>query len=100
MELAISVPKEVMLMARWISDFKLDLLAGGFLHLSFRYVKGDENQHTNQAELAQSVERTTLNRVVEGSIPSFGAFLLPPSTFLLTMAVFWSNLELQTTSIC
>jgi len=25
---------------------------------------------------------------------------LPPSTFLLTMAVFWSNLELQTTSIC
>ena len=24
------------------------------------------------AELAQSVERTTLNRVVEGSIPSFG----------------------------
>ena len=26
------------------------------------------------AELAQSVERTTLNRVVEGSIPSFGVF--------------------------
>ena len=26
------------------------------------------------AELAQLVERTTLNRVVEGSIPSFGAF--------------------------
>ena len=25
------------------------------------------------AELAQLVERTTLNRVVEGSIPSFGA---------------------------
>ena len=26
------------------------------------------------AELAQSVERTTLNRVVVGSIPTFGAF--------------------------
>ena len=72
MELAISVPKEVMLMARWISDFKLDLLAGGFLHLTFIYVKGEVLHHTNQAELAQSVERTTLNRVVEGSIPSFG----------------------------
>ena len=69
----------------WISDFKLDLLAGGFLHLVLIYVKGETFQHTNQAELAQSVERTTLNRVVEGSIPSFGAFLLPPSTFLLTM---------------
>ena len=30
-------------------------------------------QSTISAELAQSVERTTLNRVVEGSIPSFGA---------------------------
>ena len=104
MELAISVPKEVMLMARWISDFKLDLLAGGFLHLVLIYVKGETFQHTNQAELAQSVERTTLNRVVEGSIPSFGvAFLLPPSTFLLTMGcllVQSANLELQTTSIC
>jgi hypothetical protein len=28
------------------------------------------------AELAQSVERTTLNRVVKGSIPLFGAFFL------------------------
>lgn len=27
------------------------------------------------AELAQLVERTTLNRVVEGSIPSFGAII-------------------------
>ena len=27
---------------------------------------------TRSAELAQLVERTTLNRVVEGSIPSFG----------------------------
>ena len=27
-----------------------------------------------KAELAQLVERTTLNRVVEGSIPSFGVF--------------------------
>jgi hypothetical protein len=26
------------------------------------------------AELAQSVERTTLNRVVVGSIPTFGVF--------------------------
>ena len=26
------------------------------------------------AELAQSVERTTLNRVVVGSIPTFGAY--------------------------
>ena len=26
-----------------------------------------------EAELAQSVERTTLNRVVVGSIPTFGA---------------------------
>ena len=31
---------------------------------------------TGQAELAQLVERTTLNRVVEGSIPSFGVLLL------------------------
>ena len=29
-----------------------------------------------RAELAQSVERTTLNRVVVGSIPTFGAFEL------------------------
>ena len=81
MELAISVPKEVMLMARWILrsigfqqliDFGLDLLAGGFSSLVFIYVKGDDIEHRNQAELAQSVERTTLNRVVEGSIPSFG----------------------------
>jgi hypothetical protein len=28
------------------------------------------------AELAQSVERTTLNRVVVGSIPTFGARLV------------------------
>ena len=27
------------------------------------------------AELAQSVERTTLNRVVVGSIPTFGALM-------------------------
>ena len=88
MELAISVPKEVMLMARWILrsigfqqliDFGLDLLAGGFSSLVFIYVKGDDIEHRNQAELAQSVERTTLNRVVEGSIPSFGgeSFGLP-----------------------
>ena len=29
----------------------------------------------SMAELAQSVERTTLNRVVVGSIPTFGDFL-------------------------
>ena len=29
-------------------------------------------QHSKTAELAQLAERTTLNRVVEGSIPSFG----------------------------
>ena len=34
------------------------------------------------AELAQSAERTTLNRVVEGSIPSFGVFCwIPPFSF-------------------
>ena len=32
-----------------------------------------ENQ---QAELAQSVERTTLNRVVVGSIPTFGVMMV------------------------
>ena len=31
-------------------------------------------QTAKQAELAQSVERTTLNRVVVGSIPTFGGF--------------------------
>ena len=32
----------------------------------------------NSAELAQSVERTTLNRVVVGSIPTFGvSFIIP-----------------------
>ena len=41
-----------------------------------------------KAELAQLVERTTLNRVVEGSIPSFGVcflyfcLLLPPCTVI------------------
>ena len=40
-----------------------------------------------QAELAQLAERTTLNRVVEGSIPSFGVLFaqIPPyfgNTFL------------------
>ena len=34
------------------------------------------------AELAQSVERTTLNRVVVGSIPTFGA-----NTFCCAVAV-------------
>ena len=35
-----------------------------------------------RAELAQSAERTTLNRVVEGSIPSFGVFCwIPPFSF-------------------
>jgi MFS-type transporter involved in bile tolerance (Atg22 family) len=36
----------------------------------FSYVPGQQNSTT--AELAQSVERTTLNRVVVGSIPTFG----------------------------
>ncbi len=36
------------------------------------------------AELAQLVERTTLNRVVEGSIPSFGAIVLSSTTLLLS----------------
>ena len=31
-----------------------------------------------KAELAQSVERTTLNRVVVGSIPTFGEFPFTP----------------------
>ena len=31
-------------------------------------------QPSGSAELAQSVERTTLNRVVVGSIPTFGVF--------------------------
>ena len=52
--------------------FHVGSFGGGFLHLVLIYVKGETFQHTNQAELAQSVERTTLNRVVEGSIPSFG----------------------------
>ena len=30
--------------------------------------------HMSTAELAQSVERTTLNRVVVGSIPTFGGY--------------------------
>ena len=46
---------------------------------------------TISAELAQSVERTTLNRVVEGSIPSFGdGSLVPTLTFLIsTLLVFF-----------
>ena len=32
--------------------------------------------YKNSAELAQSVERTTLNRVVVGSIPTFGVLFL------------------------
>ena len=36
---------------------------------------------TISAELAQSVERTTLNRVVEGSIPSFGGHWYPTYLF-------------------
>ena len=32
--------------------------------------------NNSSAELAQSVERTTLNRVVVGSIPTFGEILL------------------------
>ncbi len=35
----------------------------------------NEHRDCNTAELAQSVERTTLNRVVVGSIPTFGANL-------------------------
>ncbi len=41
----------------------------------------DKHLSSTRAELAQSVERTTLNRVVVGSIPTFGAifFSLPLS---------------------
>ena len=35
----------------------------------------------DRAELAQSVERTTLNRVVVGSIPTFGVSLMPPPRY-------------------
>ena len=36
---------------------------------------------TGDAELAQMVERTTLNRVVVGSIPTFGVFLFVDDSF-------------------
>jgi hypothetical protein len=46
---------------------------------------GKREQASALARLAQSVERTTLNRVVEGSIPSPGAsFLLFEETATAT----------------
>jgi hypothetical protein len=49
------------------------------------------NGTTTTAELAQSVERTTLNRVVVGSIPTFGVLFVsifydPAVTYLFALA--------------
>ena len=38
---------------------------------------------TKEAELAQSVERTTLNRVVVGSIPTFGVCFFVSFTLIV-----------------
>ena len=51
---------------------------------------------TSQAELAQSVERTTLNRVVVGSIPTFGdlSFALTTAHHLLMTIRLWLLVKL------
>ena len=49
-----------------------------------------------KAELAQLVERTTLNRVVEGSIPSFGVFFF---VFLFATSAVHRNLSTWTSFI-
>ena len=50
-----------------------------------------DSQSFAEAELAQSVERTTLNRVVVGSIPTFGA-----SSFVLEHACALSLQQVRT----
>eukprot|EP00980_Cylindrotheca_fusiformis_P005952 scaffold1262_cov106-Cylindrotheca_fusiformis.AAC.9 len=54
-------------------DEHILLTCGSGVSSTVNHVEFPEVTRSNLAELAQSVERTTLNRVVVGSIPTFGA---------------------------